>query len=246
VNDRGRHPRPQMQRTRWRSLDGTWLFAFDDDGQHRHPSTVAFDRTIVVPFPPESPASGIADQRFHPVVWYRTTIELDRPEREARLLLHFGAVDYQAQVWVNGQMVVEHRGGHTPFTADVTEARGSGSRIDIVVRAADDPHDLAQPRGKQDWLERPHEIWYPRTTGIWQSVWLEPVATTSIQRLTWTPHLDQWEMGLELHLSGPIRAGMAIRAVLETGGDVLADDRYALRGSEIARRISCSMVVRTT
>ena len=237
MKNRGVHPRPQMQRAQWRSLDGTWQFAFDDDARHRQPSTVVFDRTIVVPFPPESPASGIAEPGFHQVVWYRSSVDLDRPEREARLLLHFGAVDYHAQVWVNGQLVVEHRGGHTPFTADVTEARGGGSRLEIIVRAADDPHDLSQPRGKQDWLERPHEIWYPRTTGIWQSVWLEPVATTSIERLTWSPHLDHWEMGLDLHLSGPVHPQMSVRAVLEKDGEVLADDRYAVRGREIARRI---------
>jgi beta-galactosidase/beta-glucuronidase len=238
VKIRGIHPRPQMERRRWRSLDGIWQFAFDDDCRHRHPSSVDFDRTISVPYPPESPASGIGDDRFHPAVWYRTVVDLDRAEVDDRLLLHFGAVDYHATVWVNGQLVVEHRGGHTPFRADITEARGGERRIEIVVRAADDPHDLAQPRGKQDWLEHAHEIWYPRTTGIWQTVWLEPVPPTSIDRVSWVPYLDRWEMYVAIELAGPIDPRLTVRVVLEKDGEILADDRYSVRGHETSRRIA--------
>jgi beta-galactosidase/beta-glucuronidase len=237
---RGAHPRPQLQRERWRSLDGTWQLAYDDKAQWTAPHQVVFDRQIRVPYPPESTASGVGDPRFHPVCWYRARFELGPTERGERLLLHFGAVDYQAAVWANGQLVITHEGGHTPFTADVTEAtRGTGS-LEIVVRAFDDPHDLEQPRGKQDWLEQPHEIWYPRTTGIWQTVWLEPVPGHSIQRVVWTPYLDQWEMGLQIETSGPPEPGMAIRVRLRHGDQLLADDRYALDTCEVARRIAFS------
>ena len=121
---RGRHPRPQLTRPDWTDLSGPWGFAYDDgdvglDERWSERDDV-FDRVITVPFPPESPASGIGDRDFHPVVWYRRTVRR-RPRRRAmRLLLHFGAVDYRASVWVNGRLVAEHEGGHTPFSADVT------------------------------------------------------------------------------------------------------------------------------
>ena len=151
--ERGNHPRPQMQREHWRSLDGSWEFAYDDERRWFEPRAVRFERTIRVPYPPESVASGVGDAGFHAVCWYRTVVDLAAGERSQRLLLHFGAVDYAARVWVNGQPVVQHEGGHTPFSADITDALGGHDRIEIVVRAVDDPHDLAQPRGKQDWLE---------------------------------------------------------------------------------------------
>ncbi len=234
---RGAHPRPQLQRDRWRSLDGIWELAFDDQTRWEVPSQVTFDRTIRVPYPPESSASGIGDQRFHPVCWYRGRFELTREDRGERTLLHFGAVDYHAKVWANGHLVAVHEGGHTPFSADVTEALGTGSALEVVVRAADDPHDLEQPRGKQDWLEQPHEIWYPRTTGIWQTVWLEPVPVNRLQHLVWTPYLDHWEMGLGIEVSGPADPALSVRVRLRHGEQVLADDRYALTSNEVARRI---------
>jgi hypothetical protein len=235
---RGRHPRPQMQRERWRSLDGPWDFAFDDEVRHQQPSEVSFDRTIIVPYPPESAASGIHDPGFHTVAWYRRVVDLEPAERAQRLLLHFGAVDYQARVWVNGHLVATHLGGYTPFTADVTEARGNAERLLIVVRAFDDPHDLAKPRGKQDWLEQPHEIWYPRTTGIWQTVWLEPIPSPNLRRVEWRPYLEHWEMGVAIQCAGPIEPGTSVRVVLSHDGNLLADDRYAMSGQEVVRRIA--------
>jgi len=235
---RGEHPRPQLQRDHWRSLDGAWQFAFDDDGRWTRPEAVVFDREIRVPYPPESTASQIGDPRFHPVCWYRTTIDVLPAERGGRVLVHFGAVDYAAKVWANGQLIVEHAGGHTPFTADITQVLGDQGRVELIVRAADDPADLAQPRGKQDWLEQPHEIWYPRTTGIWQTVWLEAVPATAIRNLVWTPHLEHWEMGLVVELDGRVEPGMAIRVRLEHRDQLLADDRYSIIGQELVRRIA--------
>lgn len=149
------HPRPQLTRRRWKDLSGVWQFAHDDDNRgidarwYEHAET--FDQHIVVPFPPESRASGLHATGYHPVVWYRRTISVAPQDREGRILLHFGAVDYRAQVWVNGRLVAEHEGGHTPFTADITSVLSPDEAQEIVVRAEDDPRDLAQPRGKQDW-----------------------------------------------------------------------------------------------
>src|SRR3954451_6351257 len=120
------HPRPQQARERWIDLGGPWSFAYDDGdagldaGWHR--DAAPFARTIIVPFPPEAPASGIGDPSFHPVVWYRRTFQVDPADREQRLVLYFGAVDYSACVWVNGRQVAQHEGGMTPFRADITTA----------------------------------------------------------------------------------------------------------------------------
>lgn len=236
---RGEHPRPQMQRDRWLSLDGEWEFGFDDGERWTEPSEVIFNRRIRVPFPPESEASGIGDRGFHPVCWYRKRLTVQRADPKEQLILHFGAVDYEAKVWVNGQPVVEHRGGHTPFCADLSAAIGASEELEIVVRALDDPHDLAQPRGKQDWLAEPHDIWYPRTTGIWQTVWIEPVPPCRISRVAWTSYLEHWEMGLAVEVVGHLESGMSIRARLHHGAQLLADDRYQLTAnSDVARRIA--------
>ena len=229
-----------MARQKWRLLDGPWDFTFDEPGLHHHPAEVSFNRTIEVPFPPESKASGIGDTSFHWSCWYRRRVKLLPEERAERLLLHFGAVDYIARVWCNGQEVAEHRGGHTPFHADITDALGDADEVEIVVQACDDPQDLAKPRGKQDWLEQPHEIWYPRTTGIWQSVWLEPVPPLRIDHIRWTPHVENWEIGLEVRLVGPLLGGCELRVRLYRGNDVLADDRYGVTRAELGRRIALS------
>lgn len=235
---RGEHPRPQLQRDNWRSLDGTWQFAYDDAERWADPTDVAFDREIRVPYPPESTASGIGDTGFHAVCWYRTVVQVEPLRPDQRLLLHFGAVDYHAKVWVNGQLVANHQGGHTPFSADVTGPLGTRGHLEIVVRAADDPHDLGMPRGKQDWMRDPHEIWYPRTSGIWQTVWTEVVPTPNLRNLVWTPHLESWSMGFDVQLAGPIDPGLSVRVVLRHGDQILADDRYAALGRELSRMIA--------
>jgi beta-galactosidase/beta-glucuronidase len=234
------HPRPQLERSQWRDLCGTWRFAFDEKGAWHTPSIVTFDKEILVPYCPESPASGIADQGYHNVVWYAKTIELEPkelPQMGQRLLVHFGAVDYEARVWANGQLVAQHRGGHTPFVADITEAI-QDNQVEIVVQAKDDPLDLAKPRGKQDWQVEPHEIWYPRTTGIWQPVWLELVPETRLDRVIWTPHLDRWEIGFEAQLTGPLEPDMWVQVRLLLDDQQLAFDRYSVSKLEVARRIT--------
>ena len=145
------HPNPQLQRGRWTSLDGPWRFAYDDERKFLHPSEIArWDRTIEVPFPPESEASGINDRGFHSCCWYERDFELHADG--GRAILRFGAVDYSARVWVNGQLAATHEGGHTPFSADITAMLDPAGRQRVTVMAVDDPHDLTKPRGKQDWL----------------------------------------------------------------------------------------------
>src|SRR5690606_14875484 len=124
----------------------------------------------------------IGDNGFHPVVWYRRRFGTGSARTGRRLLLHFGAVDHTATVWVDGVMVGEHRGGQTAFTLDITDALADGDEHALVVRAHD-PVDPELPRGKQDWRADPHAIWYRRTTGIWKPVWLEEVAATHVAGL---------------------------------------------------------------
>src|SRR2546425_5660333 len=143
------HPRPQLTRACWIDLGGAWSFAYDDAGRGLDEGwqerADVYTRTIQVPFPPESPASGIGDPSFHPIVWYRRTWKLLPEYAGKRLLLHCGAVDYRAHVWVNGQLVATHEGGQTPFTADITPAVLDKSALYtcreqvIAIRAEDAP-----------------------------------------------------------------------------------------------------------
>src|SRR5687768_13030448 len=187
------YPRPQLKRADWTCLNGEWEFAFDCDGRCRKPEEITWDRSIVVPFSPETPASGIAESGFYRACWYRRRFQAPPRASGERLILHFGAVDYAATVWVNGRLAARHDGGYTPFKADITDLLTSDEQ-ELVVRAEDDPHDLEKPRGKQDWQLQPHSIWYYRTTGIWQTVWLERVPATSIGTLRWSSNLERWEI----------------------------------------------------
>lgn len=237
--NRPTHPTPQLRRRDWTSLDGEWQFAIDPEGESRTPDAIRWDRTIQVPFAPETAASGIRDTGFYRACWYRRVIRPPTQRPGERLFLHFGAVDYAATIWANGQEVARHEGGYTPFTADLTTQARSGS-IEIVVRAEDDPQDLAKPRGKQDWQLNPHSIWYPRTTGIWQPVWTERVPATWLGKLRWTPTLERWEVGLEALICGDRRDDLRLRVVLKAGPVLLADDTYHVLSHEVNRRIALS------
>jgi beta-galactosidase/beta-glucuronidase len=235
------YPRPQLVRSRWEDLSGPWDFTYDDQDvglcECWQDRPEVFDRTIVVPFPPESAASGIEDRGFHRVLWYHRTFTAEH-DPGGRLLLHFGAVDYSASVWVNGQLVVVHEGGHTPFSADITEALVGSGEQHLVVRSHDDPHDLEQPRGKQDWQEHPHAIWYHRTSGIWQSVWLEPVPPTRVDELRWTPDVDTARLRMDVRLHRGDPRPLRLQVVLtQRGGEVLADDVVTVRGDRVQRDI---------
>ncbi len=172
------YPRPLLRRADWTSLDGVWSFALDPEAALTSPAEVAWKRAIEVPFAPETIRSGIGETGFLRACWYRRFFEAPRLRDGERLILHFGAVDYAATVWIEGSIAGRHEGGYTPFSLDITDLLQQGKAVEIVVRAEDDPHDLAKPREKQDWEIEPHSIWYPRTTGIWQTVWMERVPAT--------------------------------------------------------------------
>ncbi|MCA1664989.1 MAG: hypothetical protein LC659_12080 [Myxococcales bacterium] len=204
------------------------------------PEEVAWDRSIEVPFAPETARSGVGDNSFYVACWYRRTIDPPALADGERLILHFGAVDYRASVWVDRSLAVEHEGGYTPFSVDITDFLRGAHAHEIVVRAEDDPADLGKPRGKQDWLLEPHSIWYPRTSGIWQTVWLEVVPPGHIAELRWTANLARWELGLEARVHTPAGEGCRLAVRLSVGDLVLAADSYTVVHGEVHRRIALS------
>lgn len=227
----GTYPRPQLMRRDWADLTGTWDFALG--AADAQPDEVAFDRTITVPFPPESAASGLEESGMLHSVWYRrgiTAAELAAAgaaagEAGGRVLLHFGAVDWEATVWVNGVIVATHRGGQSPFTADITAVLRADGTDEIVVHAVDDPEDVSILRGKQDWRDQPHAIWYHRTTGIWQPVWLEAVPRTAVAALAWASDIPAAGVSVDVELSGPVDEDAWLHVELHHDGEVLAQAR---------------------
>jgi beta-galactosidase/beta-glucuronidase len=234
------YPRPQLRRSSWWPLNGAWDFALDADGAWQHPVDCVWTQQIQVPFSPETAASGIADTTFYRACWYRRAMMLEPAANGSRWLLHFGAVDYEATVWVNGTEVGAHRGGYTPFQFDITNVLPESGLCEITVRAHDDPADLAKPRGKQDWQLEPHSIWYPRTTGIWQCVWLEQVPATHIERLQFTPNLARWEIGVEAWIAGIRREPLRLSVTLKSPASTLSADSYTVVAGEVHRRIALS------
>lgn len=228
----GTYPRPQLMRALWHDLGGEWEFGFGDDPAAQ-PASAVFDRTIVVPYPPESALSGIGDTGYHHVAWYRRTFgaaELAAAgiDGTASAFLHFGAVDWAADVWLNDELLGRHQGGQSPFAFDITDAVVRDAPNTLVVRAVDDPHDVSIPRGKQDWREDPHSIWYHRTTGIWQPVWLEAVAPTHVADLSWESNLPASAVDLDLALNEHPADDIWARITLSFQGELIAEGRFRL------------------
>lgn len=179
---RPEYPRPDFQRENWLPLNGEWDFSFDKP---------IFDRKILVPFACETKLSGIHDTSFHNAVWYRRSFSLPEPMHDRQILLHFGAADYTCRLWVNDRFIREHTGGQCGFSADITDALNASGENIIVLEARDDPADLEMPRGKQYWKPESESIFYTRTTGIWQSVWLEAVSPMHLCSCRITPLFDE-------------------------------------------------------
>lgn len=190
---RNEYPRPQFARSEWMSLNGEWEFSFDVE---------TYDRTITVPFAYQTKRSGIGDTEFHREVWYRRKFCIPSAWREKRILLHLGAIDYSCQIWVDGRHTAEHTGGQTGFAVDITASLSEGAQHTLCIRAVDDPFDLEIPRGKQFWEREPRSIFYTPTTGIWQSVWLEPVSQNHLKHAFITPLLDEKSVKIEYETAG--------------------------------------------
>jgi beta-galactosidase/beta-glucuronidase len=215
--DRSEYPRPQFVRKDWLCLNGEWEFEIDaaDTGLERGLRDRPLRDRIRVPFCPESALSGIGNVDFMNAVWYRRTLEVPKEWSGRKVLLHFQAVDYDATVWVNGMEVGRHRGGFTPFTCDLGGAAEPGATALIVVRARD-PKGQVKPQGKQSPRYENYGCCYTRTTGIWQTVWMEPVPLARLERTRITPDVAGGRFRLVQPLTGNPR-GFRVRAALRDG-----------------------------
>ncbi|WP_304774837.1 sugar-binding domain-containing protein [uncultured Faecalibaculum sp.] len=197
-HERLQHPRPQMIRTNWTDLNGLWDFCFDDDNsgltQNGYLREDFFDRQICVPYAYQTRKSLIDCQEHHPIVWYRRPLAVTR-QNARRYLLHFEAVDYASDVFVDGHHLFHHEGGHTPFVVDVTEYVHENAML--YVRAQDFCR-ADQPIGKQSWKQENFLCWYTRTTGIWQQVWLEETGEQYLREVRMIPDIDNASLDLDL------------------------------------------------
>lgn len=225
---RNEYPRPQWQRPRWLSLNGEWQFEMDkaDSGRERGLVNSELSDRIIVPFAPESALSGIGHVDFMEAVWYRRSIRIPEEWTSDRIMLNFQAVDYDTTVWVNGREVGRHRGGGTPFGFDITAALDGKRESTVVVRARDSRFGV-QPRGKQATWFANTNCNYTRTTGIWQSVWLEPVAQTHLNRPKITPDVANSRFHVDAPVVNP-RNGDVLHVRLGDADGQVSEDSVTL------------------
>jgi beta-galactosidase/beta-glucuronidase len=221
---RAEHPRPQFVRDDWVSLNGTWSFALDpgkSGGQRGLAESTGFDGRIVVPFCPESELSGVGHKDFIECMWYQRTVVVPGAWRGRRVLLHFGAVDFFSEVFLDGRLVGRHWGGSSSFTLDVTRFVRPGASHSLVVHVRDELRSGRQARGKQCPEFASRGCLYTRTTGIWQTVWLEAVFPAGLRRCQVLPDLDGGRfVVVPSYLDS--RAGLTLRATLKDGDSVVA------------------------
>lgn len=229
ITTRNEYPRPRLVRERWLGLNGTWRFGFDDGNlgvqQEWYREPRALGMQITVPYAYQTPASGIDIQEHHPIVWYAREFEVPSAWEGDRILLHFGAVDYEATVWINGKVVGTNRGGYVPFSFDITDFLGDGPNL-LAVRVVDAPR-IDQPRGKQTARKDPWACWYTPVTGIWQSVWLEPVHATHLVDVHLVPDVDNEVLKVEYELSR-VESGLMMELVASFEGKDVATVRVPL------------------
>ena len=195
MTTRKAYPRPQFVREVWQNLNGSWQFCFDDNNEGLaekwYLDEKEFRDQIEVPFVYQCKLSGIQEDKNHEILWYKKSFEIETNGKE-RVLLHFGAVDYHAMIFLNGGLVCEHEGGHTSFSVDITDFLDRNKKgQSLAVRVYDPLEDELIPRGKQIWEDQPKGIWYTGTTGIWQTVWVEKVNHKYISDLKFTSLFDE-------------------------------------------------------
>lgn len=210
------YPRPIMERSEWQNLNGLWEYAIQPVGKQK-PSR--FDGEILVPFAVESSLSGVQKRvGTDNELWYQLEFTVPSKWKNNKVLLHFGAVDWKADVWVNDVKVGQHKGGYTPFSFDITAALASGKNT-LVVKVWDPTDQGYQPRGKQ--VNKPEGIWYTPVTGIWQTVWLEPVPETYIENLKITPNIDSNTLKVEA-ITNVASSTDKVEVIVKEGGRVVA------------------------
>ena len=223
------YPRPQLVRKdNWQNLNGLWNYAITEKAVASIPSQ--WDGKILVPFAVESALSGVGKEvGKDKALWYKNTISLAKNLQKSDLILHFGAVDWQCDVYVNGQHVGQHEGGFDPFSFDISGFVKKGDKQEIAIRVWDPTSDGPQPRGKQ--INNPHGIWYTPVTGIWQTVWVEAVPKTYIKATKQTPNVDKSTLAFEATVEGAL-AGDILQVTAFDGATKVSSQTAAV-GSKI-------------
>ncbi|MCF7926994.1 MAG: glycoside hydrolase family 2 [Candidatus Izimaplasma sp.] len=199
------YPRPQFERDHWINLNGQWDFIFDDNNiglKEKWYQGIDMSHDITVPFCVQSKLSGIDNSEDHPIFWYQRTFHLD--DITGNMLLHVGAIDYLSDIYINGHHVKTNKGGNVSFTVDITNYLLENDDNLISIRVFDDMFDIEIPRGKQYWKEKSENIFYTRTSGIWQTIWLEEVPNTYLKRVKYIPDLSNNSIKISYYFSGDI------------------------------------------
>jgi len=223
---RPEHPKPQFQRDSWINLNGKWSYTFDfgESGMahaRKLKESNGFDEMITVPFCPESSLSGVGHKDFIPAMWYHRTIEIPSDWKGKKVILHFGGADYECEAFIDGKSVGTHFGGTVSFKFDISKLTKPGNKHDLVVRIKDDIRGNHQPHGKQSATFASHGCSYTRTTGIWQTVWLEAVDPVGIKDIHILPDVEGSSFSVipSYHSS---TQGAILRAEVRTEGKVVA------------------------
>ncbi|MEQ1936072.1 MAG: sugar-binding domain-containing protein, partial [Fimbriimonadaceae bacterium] len=212
---RAEHPRPDMMRAEWVNLNGSWEFAETNDAKVSFLETKSYPDKIIVPFCRESELSGLGRKGFVTNVWYRRQFEVPQSWGDKRVRLHIGACDWLTTVWINGKEVGQHQGGSVAFSFDITEFL-TGPSNTVVIKAFDDTVTGLQATGKQSQRLESHGIMYTRTTGIWQTVWLEAVGKSYIESLRVEPDLANKCFNIRAEVRGESE-GLTVKATLMDG-----------------------------
>ena len=230
---RPEYPRPSLVREKWRNLNGEWDFLIDhgvSGKERRFFEKADFNMKINVPFAPESKLSGIENTDFMKSVWYKRTFVLDKNDFSGRIIIHFGAVDYLAEVWINGVSAGTHKGGYTPFSFDITPYCSQGENT-LIVNAFDDTINPMQPTGKQATSYFNQGCVYTRTTGIWQTVWLEFVPDVYLKKLKLTPDIDNEKLYIVATFNKECKETFSAEAFLD--GKSVAFTEHNINGKAI-------------
>ena len=232
---RAEYPRPQMERAEWVNLNGEWTYTLDlvKTGWERNlMQSKGFDDKIIVPFAPESKLSGVEHKEFIPCIWYQRDITIPAAWSGKDVVLNFGAVYYESEIYVDGQFVDRHFGGSDSFSVDITKFVEPGKTHSLVVSASSDLRSGRQSAGKQSLRHGSFECMYTRTTGIWQTVWMEAVAPTGLKRVKYTTDIDRSAVTMELTMRrGSV--GDVLTINVKDGAKVVATDTAPIASGSV-------------
>ncbi len=238
---RNEYPRPQLVRNEWLCLNGEWEFLIDNEVVGLEKGFAKggdFPLTINVPFCPESKLSGIGNTDFMNAVWYRKKLTVPAEWKGKRIILHIGAADFETHVFVGGKEVGSHIGGYTPFSFDITDSLTDGENT-VTVYCKDDTRSTTQPTGKQSTKLASHGCYYTRTTGIWQTVWLEPVSDAHVRAINYISNISASKVTVDLKLNGDC-FGKTVKVVTSYEGRPTGEATAVCNGNTVSLTVALS------